>query len=279
MGSPRSTMLSKAHHPVSFSSCAVGLRCTLLDFTAEKCEAFLQIQSQSWLTLCVRVCVRACVHTFVRLSLFVTPWTAARQAPLSMGFSRQEYWSGLPFPPPGHRPNTGVEPKSPASAGGFFTISAIWKAPYCGTPVQNIDALLTWEQIPVIESARFYHSNSLNTVNWLERTKTIRRNLKRHSRWWWLRDEMSVVDSCIKGWTTEVMEWVSRWRGAPWSDSKFWSEAVRTGGRDLTGSWQSYKGHPRKRWASQVAQLVKNPPAMQETLGWFLGQEGPLEEG
>ena len=46
--------------------------------------------------------------------LFVTPWTAGHQAPLSMGFSRQEYWSGLPFPSPGDLPNPGIEPKSPA---------------------------------------------------------------------------------------------------------------------------------------------------------------------
>ena len=43
-----------------------------------------------------------------------TPWTVARQAPLSMGFSRQEYWSGLPFPSPGDLPNPGIEPVSPA---------------------------------------------------------------------------------------------------------------------------------------------------------------------
>ena len=51
---------------------------------------------------------------------FATPWTVARQAPLSMGFSRQEYWSGFPFPSPGDRPNLGIEPMSPALAGGFF---------------------------------------------------------------------------------------------------------------------------------------------------------------
>ena len=55
----------------------------------------------------------------------VTSWTVACQAPLSMGFSRQEYWCGLPFPPPGdHLPNTGIEPASftsPALAGRFFT--------------------------------------------------------------------------------------------------------------------------------------------------------------
>ena len=45
--------------------------------------------------------------------LFVTPWTVAYQAPLSMGFSRQEYWKGLPFPPSGNLPNTGCEPSSP----------------------------------------------------------------------------------------------------------------------------------------------------------------------
>ena len=44
---------------------------------------------------------------------FVTPWTAARQAPLSMGFSRKEYWSGSPCPPPGDLPNLGIEPRSP----------------------------------------------------------------------------------------------------------------------------------------------------------------------
>ena len=53
--------------------------------------------------------------------LCVTPSTVARQAPLSMEFSRQEYWSGLPFPPPGDLPNPGIEPMSPALAGGFFT--------------------------------------------------------------------------------------------------------------------------------------------------------------
>ena len=42
-----------------------------------------------------------------------TPWTVAHQAPLSMGFSRQEYWSGLPFPSPGDLPNPGIEPRSP----------------------------------------------------------------------------------------------------------------------------------------------------------------------
>ena len=50
-----------------------------------------------------------------QVSPFATPWTVACQAPLSMGFSRQEYWSGLPYPPPGDLPNPRIEPRSPAS--------------------------------------------------------------------------------------------------------------------------------------------------------------------
>ena len=48
-----------------------------------------------------------------RVRLFATPWTVAYQASLSMGFSRQEYWSGLPFPSPGDLPDPGIEPRSP----------------------------------------------------------------------------------------------------------------------------------------------------------------------
>ena len=50
--------------------------------------------------------------TLSHVRLFVTPWTEACQAPLYMGFSRQEYWNGLPFPSPGDLPNPGIEPKS-----------------------------------------------------------------------------------------------------------------------------------------------------------------------
>ena len=52
---------------------------------------------------------------------FVTPWTVARQAPLSKGFSREEYWSGLPFPSSRDLPDPGVKLGSPALVGGFFT--------------------------------------------------------------------------------------------------------------------------------------------------------------
>ena len=52
------------------------------------------------------------LNRFSHVLLFVTSWTVAHQAPLSMGFSRQEYWSGLPCPPPGYLPDPGIEPVS-----------------------------------------------------------------------------------------------------------------------------------------------------------------------
>ena len=58
------------------------------------------------------------------VQLIATSWTMARQAPLSMGFSKRKYWSALPFPPPADLPNPGIQPASltsPALAGGFFT--------------------------------------------------------------------------------------------------------------------------------------------------------------
>ena len=74
---------------------------------------------------------------FSHVQLFVTLWTVACQASLCMGFSRQEYCSGLPCPPPGDLPNPGIKATSlmsPALAGGFFTTSATWEAP-CGTNI------------------------------------------------------------------------------------------------------------------------------------------------
>ena len=78
--------------------------------------------------MCVCVCV---LSHFSHVCLFVTLWTVTHQAPLSMGFSRQEYWSELPCPPPGDLLNPGTEPTSlfPALADGFFITSATWEAP------------------------------------------------------------------------------------------------------------------------------------------------------
>ena len=76
-----------------------------------------------YVCVCVCVCVHVCVLS--RVQLFVSPWTVACQAPLSMEFSRQEYWSGLPCPSPGVLPDPGIKPRSlssPALAGRVFFV-------------------------------------------------------------------------------------------------------------------------------------------------------------
>ena len=89
-------------------------------------QASLSItKSQSSLKLMSIKSVMPSSHLILCLShvqLFATPWTVARQAPLSLEFSRQEYWSSrLPFPTPGDLPDPGIKPSSPALAGRFFT--------------------------------------------------------------------------------------------------------------------------------------------------------------
>ena len=85
-----------------------------------------QTQLSNWkTTMCCVLSRFSCVRLFVNL------WTTACQVPLSLGFSRQEYWSGLPCPPPGDLPNPGNEPPcltSPALADRFFTTSSTWEA-------------------------------------------------------------------------------------------------------------------------------------------------------
>ena len=81
----------------------------------------------------IYICIdtRCCAQSLSRLWLSATPWTVACQAPLSMGFSRQEYCSGLPCPPPGDLPDPGIQPaspKPPALAGRVFTTSIAWEA-------------------------------------------------------------------------------------------------------------------------------------------------------
>ena len=87
---------------------------------------FMVSQNQARLRVCTHISgvglldqICCCMHVYLPshfscVQLFVTPWTVVHKAPLSMGFSRQEYWSGLPFSPPGDLLNPGIEPTSPA---------------------------------------------------------------------------------------------------------------------------------------------------------------------
>ena len=105
----------------------------------------------------------ACVlRCFSPVYLSATPWTAALQAPLSMGFSRQEDWSGWPFPPPGDLPSPGTEPMSltsPALAGRFFTASATWESP------RHITKCNTWPQFPPRQDEKEHQTDCMSCVN------------------------------------------------------------------------------------------------------------------
>ena len=93
------------------------------------CFPLLSLPELRFFSLEYPLCRHVCPFSHARL--FATPWRVTCQAPLSMGFPRQEYWSGLPFPSPGDLPNPGIEPtslRSPALAGRFFTTSATWEA-------------------------------------------------------------------------------------------------------------------------------------------------------
>ena len=84
---------------------------------------------------CMCACMLSC---FSRVQFLATPWTIAHQAPLSLGFSRQEYWSGLPCPPLGDLPNPGIKPTSPALQADSLPLchqespSGQWWAPHGG---------------------------------------------------------------------------------------------------------------------------------------------------
>ena len=79
------------------------------------------------------------VKLLSRVRLFATPWTVAYQAPLSMGFSRQEYWSGLPFPSPGDLPDPRTEPRSPALLADALTSEPPGKPPVSSEDMYKID--------------------------------------------------------------------------------------------------------------------------------------------
>jgi len=113
---------------------AIALKVSNIWSTLRKCW-FLSTLPPSFLVPCPRPIKPAPRRQSLRACYLVsgsaTLLTVARQAPLSMGLSRQEYWNGLPFPPPGDLPNPGIKPQSlPSSAlaGGFFTTSATWEA-------------------------------------------------------------------------------------------------------------------------------------------------------
>ena len=118
----------------------------------------------------------ACVlRLFSQVQLFVTLWTVAHQAPLSLGFSRQECCSGLPFPSAGDLPDPGIKPKSPMSpelAGGFFTTRVTWEACNRLSPLRknglnfHLVSHLAWSQslLSAQSNKKVHVTNSLPRV-------------------------------------------------------------------------------------------------------------------
>ena len=110
------------------------------------------------------VCVCSCMLSHV--PLFVTLWTVAHQAPLSVGFPMQEYWTGLPLPPQGDLPDPGIKPvflTSPVLAGRFFTTSTTWEAQE--TVLVGFNLLL----LQLTEKAMAPHSSTLAwKIPWME---------------------------------------------------------------------------------------------------------------
>ena len=96
-------------------------------------EFTCQLSGPVWVPLSWELSIDV-IHSFSRVQLFVTPWTVAHQDPLSVGFSVQEHWSGLPFPFPGDLPDPGIKPTSPTLAGGFFTTELPGEPPNCSEP-------------------------------------------------------------------------------------------------------------------------------------------------
>ena len=107
-------------------------------------------------------CKRA--RSVSRVRLFKSPWTAAHQAPVSMGLSQQEYWSGLPFTPPGYLPHPRIKlpsPGAPALAGGFFTTEPPGKpkgANYLAEKIANwmILRMVSHSRVGLLQSGRQY---------------------------------------------------------------------------------------------------------------------------
>ena len=98
------------------------------------CEDFANIPDYTFCPYVTNECVLRC-----SVQLFAIPWTVAFQAPLSVGFSRKEYWSGLPFPSLGDLPDPGIEPTchtSPALADGFFTTEPPGKPRHVSSTLQ-----------------------------------------------------------------------------------------------------------------------------------------------
>ena len=142
--------------------------CVAMNLLHKHCSYYTVI---GWGNTNCYVCV---ISPFSHVQLFVTLWTIACQSPLSMGFSEQEYWSGLPFPFPEDLPYSGMKPDSlmsPALEGGFLTTSATWEATWIVIGRLNEIHTESWHRRVYLEGfwelsfQRYEHKNMTFTIS------------------------------------------------------------------------------------------------------------------
>ena len=158
--------------------------------------------------------------------IFDSLWpNGALQAPLSMGFSRQEYWSGLPWPPPGDLTHPGIEPTpltSPALVGGFFTTSTTWEAPKSHSTLllSSLHLLRTY----YIPGALDMEDTKMNINILHKRGIIIPTNVRSHlGQVLWRRGVWT-----LRGCHDRDLIW-SRGQGKPLWESDNWAEKWRIG--------------------------------------------------
>ena len=149
------------------------------------------------------------VKSLSRVRFFATPWTIASQAPLSMGFSRQEYWSGLPFPSPGDLSNPGIKPRSPAlqadtlfskPTGKFFPNAILYTLWSCQTPF--------WCLSPISDiragASHLQETKSGSLIIWLKSQPQPHSSTKD-----------AQVDLVLRGWTSKLPHKIPASKSSP----------------------------------------------------------------
>ena len=125
--------------------------------TPRKKVVWAQVLSRWFLPVAYSRICSCCCGLDAKSSLTLwDQWTVARKTPRSIGFSRQECWSALPFPSPGHFPDLGIKPKSPALAGRFVTTESYGNS-HCITILDLIKLYILYESFQEAESPLFFH--------------------------------------------------------------------------------------------------------------------------
>ena len=133
-----------------------------------------------------------------------TPWTVACRAPLSMGFSRQEYWSGLPFPSPGDLPNPGIEPRFPALQADSLP-TELWGKPFLSSRNSQFAVYKKWQ---ARQKERKQHWPPNSTINFLlDKTgfSYLNYNKKFHSNLTYLIRILTGSYELIHGWRLKCL--------------------------------------------------------------------------